>query len=278
MPGNYAHYKFGKKVYRELNKDIMGIIREHENLFYIGLFGPDILFYNSVIKGNRITRTGHSLHEALASGFFSNAKNVIRYSDNKNAAIAYITGYICHFILDSECHGYIEYKKRESSVSHSLIETEFEKDLMINKGKDIFTYSALDHVEIDDSDIKIIASFYRSMDEKEIKKSLINMKKVSRILIGRTKLKRNFVKMVLLFSGNYSELKDLLIKAEIDERCRDSNLELRKRFKHSIGIAANLAEDYYRHLESDRLSYRFARTYGVDTLELRKCEEMFCIF
>lgn len=46
MPTTYTHDLFGKKVYRQLPREIRKVIRENGNLFRIGLHGPDILFYD----------------------------------------------------------------------------------------------------------------------------------------------------------------------------------------------------------------------------------------
>lgn len=276
MPANYAHYRFGKKVYRELNESLTKIIRENMNIFFIGLHGPDILFYNNIIKSNRITRMGHGLHDAIASGFFMNAKKVICESEEHDAALAYTLGFICHFVLDSECHGFIEYKKRNSSMTHSRIETELERSLMISEGKDPHTYDTLGHIEINDRDTEIISEFFRTVDEKEIKRSLKNMKKVSRFLICRNRFKLAMIKTVMFFSGDYNEYKDLIMRKNPDDNCIESTFELRKRYKNAKGIAVELLEEFWEDLYTDSLNIRFARTYGVDNNEIRKYEEVFC--
>ena len=45
MPAAYAHYYFGKKVYKTLPKQEQEIIREGKYAFLLGLHGPDLLFY-----------------------------------------------------------------------------------------------------------------------------------------------------------------------------------------------------------------------------------------
>ena len=54
MPSTYAHYRFGRDVYRRLPDDIKGIISDERRLFLIGLHGPDILFYYKPLKSNRV--------------------------------------------------------------------------------------------------------------------------------------------------------------------------------------------------------------------------------
>ena len=49
MPTTYAHDLFGKKIYAKLPAEIQKVIRRNTNLYRIGLHGPDILFYLSLI-------------------------------------------------------------------------------------------------------------------------------------------------------------------------------------------------------------------------------------
>lgn len=44
MPAAYAHYYFGKKVYKTLPKQEQEMIREGKYAFLLGLHGPDLLF------------------------------------------------------------------------------------------------------------------------------------------------------------------------------------------------------------------------------------------
>jgi hypothetical protein len=55
------------------------------------------------------------------------ADEIIETASDKEAALAYIYGFICHFALDSTCHGYIDEKIAQSGVSHTEIEVEFER-------------------------------------------------------------------------------------------------------------------------------------------------------
>ena len=49
---------------------------------------------------------------------------------------AYLLGFICHFALDSRCHGYINEMVKETGVSHLEIEEEFEKYLLPDGGEE----------------------------------------------------------------------------------------------------------------------------------------------
>ena len=45
MPTTFAHDLFGKKVYKKLPEAMRRLVKEHKELYRIGLHGPDILFY-----------------------------------------------------------------------------------------------------------------------------------------------------------------------------------------------------------------------------------------
>src|SRR6056297_3360967 len=124
MPDTYAHYTFGQKVLANLDKTYKEMILENIDIFNIGLQGPDILFYYKPLIKNWINRVGYAMHKKSAAPFFLRAKKIIRRSIDKNINISYIAGFICHFLLDSECHPFINsLTEKMDNLSHSEIET-----------------------------------------------------------------------------------------------------------------------------------------------------------
>ena len=124
MPSMYAHYTFGSKVFKALPKSARDIIKRNKELYLIGLQGPDILFYYRPLSKNRINRYGYGMHDRPASEFFIPAASKYVKSGRNEAMLAYLLGFICHFSLDSTCHGYIEkntgYRQRNLKSNHRL--------------------------------------------------------------------------------------------------------------------------------------------------------------
>ena len=58
MPATYAHYIFGKKVYRALPGELREMIKENKAAYLLGLHGPDLLFYYKPYSKNRINQLG----------------------------------------------------------------------------------------------------------------------------------------------------------------------------------------------------------------------------
>ena len=106
MPAAYAHYCFGKEVYKELPEKEKKWILEGKDAFLLGLHGPDLLFYYFPLVKNRVNQQGVHLHQELAADFFE--KGLKKYRQSEDPVLrAYLYGFICHFILDSECQPYI---------------------------------------------------------------------------------------------------------------------------------------------------------------------------
>ena len=60
--------------------------------------------------------------------FFSHAKEVYKNAKDKDAALAYIYGFINHFVLDHVCHGYVYYMQEKLNMGHYEIESEFDRE------------------------------------------------------------------------------------------------------------------------------------------------------
>lgn len=61
---------------------------------------------------------------------------VKQYQKNPDPILrAYLYGYLCHFMLDSECHPYIDLYMEEKDLGHLEIETDFDRYLMEKDGK-----------------------------------------------------------------------------------------------------------------------------------------------
>lgn len=136
MPSTYAHRRFGADVLVQLPRELREKITPYRPLYDMGLHGPDLMFYYRALQSNPVNRLGNAMHEQPGRVFFTRARGVVNTARNKNAALAYALGFVCHFALDSTCHPYVERYTRESGVSHCEIETEFDNQLMREDGLD----------------------------------------------------------------------------------------------------------------------------------------------
>ena len=126
MPSTYAHRRFGADVLALLPDGLRATLEQHRELYDIGLHGPDLMFYYKALQSNPVNRLGNTMHEQKGEVFFTRARTVVENAPDKDAALAYALGFVCHFALDSTCHPYVEAYVRESGVGHCEIETEFD--------------------------------------------------------------------------------------------------------------------------------------------------------
>lgn len=266
MPAIYAHYIFGEKMKRAFSPEIRALIRKNPDLFEIGLHGPDILFYYRALQKNKVNQTGFGMHSQPAGRFFARSASVIRNTENENdkdARIAYILGFLCHFALDLSCHSYIEQKIRVSHVSHSLIESEFDRYLLLRNRKIPLHAEVTGHLFVTPEYASQIHSFFPALSAEEIESSLHSMIWYNDLLTTPNPFKRTGIALVLRISGKYKSMRGLMMNKKGDPRCRDSNLRLHKLMNHAIDICLDLTDNYVCCLSApSSLDPLFDRTFG----------------
>ncbi len=112
MPGFTTHYIFGMKAYNDMPfTPLKHTIAKYRWLYQLGLQGPDMFFYNIPILRHRDYRNvGSYMHEHKVSAFFECCLHhigTIHSRQQQEEAIAYLTGFINHYIADSICHPYV---------------------------------------------------------------------------------------------------------------------------------------------------------------------------
>lgn len=138
MPGFTTHYILGMKAYNDLpNNQLKWIISKHRWLYQLGLQGPDMFFYNIPILRHRDYRNvGSYMHEHHISDFFVcflNEITQIESRQQREQAISYFCGYLCHYIGDFICHpfvyGRIDYDINNPSSQHHGLHAALENDI-----------------------------------------------------------------------------------------------------------------------------------------------------
>ena len=245
MPSTYAHYRLGKEVIQRLDPDLRAIAEGHRQLYDIGLHGPDILFYYDALHRNPTSQIGFDMHGFPARDFFGPARDIISKTDDRDAAEAYLMGFVCHFALDSTCHPYIEDYIHDRGVAHTKIEGEFDRMLLVKDGKDPMRQSLVPHIRPSAENAEVISEFFPECP-------------------GR--LKRWMVVRALRKSGNYDDMIGLVLNAEGDPGCDDSNKRLTELYDESVELSVELIRDLHAYLvgRKDILCARFDRTFGVE--------------
>src|SRR5699024_9656479 len=105
-------------------------------LYHIGLHGPDIFFYYHPLSKNPMQALGGQLHLLSGREIFTRMEAVRdRYpADSRRGLDAYIFGFICHYALDSSAHGTVYKGIKETGASHTAIESDFDRALLLEDG------------------------------------------------------------------------------------------------------------------------------------------------
>ena len=260
MPAGYAHLDFGDEVLKTLPDSIKDIIQNNIELYHIGVHGPDILFYHNALKSNPVSRLGFEMHNLEAYDFFYKAKEIIDQSLNYDASLAYILGFVTHFTLDSECHGYIGKMQKELNMTHSELESEFDRQLLVNKGFNPLTTSLTSHIHPSHDKSKIIAPFF-GLKDVDIDRSLKDLLFFLKMLLAPGKIKRTFILQVMKMAGIYEEYKGLMINYEKNSKSEKAIDELIVLKKNAVHVAYDLIINYMEFLDGGDLKERFRRTY-----------------
>lgn len=246
MPSTYAHYRLGQEVLGQLPGGIRTTINSYKQLYDIGLHGPDILFYYKPLWTCAVNKQGYDMHERSGREFFENAAKVISRlnTGDERAALAYVYGFCCHFALDVSCHEYIDAKIAASGVSHTEIEVEFDRSLMIKDGFDPLTHSLTDHIIPIHENADIIRRFYDNLTTDEVVQALDGMIKYNKLLIAPSHLKRYLIYALLGITGNYKEMHGVLVNYKANPQCADSTEKLYKFYDKAVRLAVRLIGEF----------------------------------
>lgn len=147
MPAFITHYLFGVDMYQSTSyDDLKAIIYNHQNVYKLGLQGPDIFFFDILqVLGPAEFNIGNHMHERRVSEFFSNyIKQLTTLTGEPfHISLTYLCGLLCHYSLDAHVHPYIYYRagyspnipssSRESFSTHGTLEALIDKHLLYKR-------------------------------------------------------------------------------------------------------------------------------------------------
>ena len=265
MPSTYAHYKFGQEIYKRLPESIKSSVDLSRELFAIGQHGPDIFFYHSALKANPVRDMGFAMHERSALEFFEPAVKILQNTDDRSGYRAYIYGFVCHFILDSTSHWYVEDAIKETGVPHTWIEGDLDRMLMARDGLDPVKYMTASHIAVSDANAGVISEFFPSVSKESAYKALKDMVFYSKLLRCKGPLKRKFILTGINIMGGSEFLGGMVIRPKANEKCEDAVKNLDILFNKALDEAEIYLAEFEEAIETGMpLSDRFNRTFGPD--------------
>ena len=252
MPSTYAHRRFGTNVLEHLPDELRAQLEQNRELYDIGLHGPDLLFYYHAAKSNPVGALGNAMHEEPGRVFFDRARRVVHCEADRDAALAYALGFVCHFALDSTCHPYVEQFTRESGVTHCEIETEFDNMLLRWDGYDPLKFFTASHIHPSEKNAGIIAPFYEGISEQTALEALKGMISVHRVVLTGMKV-----------VGKYDMLHGLVANPQPNPKCVKSGKQLEALYAKALPLAETLILEFMAKLDTDEpLDKAYDHTFG----------------
>ena len=240
MPTTYTHDKFGKDVYKKLPEHIKAVIRKGKGVYRIGQHGPDIFFYYKPIclPQSRINKIGPQL-------------------------ASYLFGFARHFMLDSTCHGYVGRFEKQTGISHAEIETELDRYLMIESGKEPRVYLPASVLDDSEENCRVIARMFPSVTPKQIHRALEGQKLYDRLLTCKNPMKEKVVLGGMHVLGCYDILEGQVMRKKANPACRESTTRLMELYQKALDETPAILENLYECLygTGTTLSSRFLRDY-----------------
>lgn len=259
MPSTYAHERFGNLVYDHLPENLQEKISEEQDLYHIGLQGPDILFYCDPFGINGTAEAGRLMHKMSGRMFFARETDLLERQNGsiREAGEVYMYGMLCHYVLDSACHGFINRYARELGVSHGVIEGEFDRSLIAEEGRVPVEEDMTANFHPSKRSDEVISIFYPAQGLKIISKSTKRFKFFHRVLRCPGSLKRNFLYTGLKVIKQYDALRGHITSEKPVPECAESCLHLRKILVESVPEAVRLIKVFPDIPDEERFDLTF---------------------
>lgn len=256
MPAAYTHYRLGKIVLASIQQPLKTVLENNLDLFNVGLHGPDILFYNRPYIHSKINRLGSAMHKQRADIFFYQAIEILKETKSE-AQFAYLCGFVCHYILDSNGHPYINTIIKETGVTHFEIETELDRYFMVKDHLDPLPSKLTDHIKANEDIVNNIEPYFKAT-KKDLYKSLKGMKFYDRLLIAPQLYKRGLIYLVLSITFTYKRFQGFVVNYRPNKTVTPYLEHLEKLFNQSINECFDALDNFINVIKDDcPLSPRF---------------------
>ena len=269
MPNTYAHYRFGQEVLMELSPVIRQAIEENIDIFNIGVHGPDIYsFYHALLndKRNKLCSREHAnpcldLMQYAAAVMQKDTKNKKTMKEKMTASqksLVYMYGVICHFALDGYCHGFVNHTRDTTELAHNLMESEFDRMLMLMDGRNPFSYCPGNTLVSKKEYADAIAHVSPEADSVTVLRSVRRMRKWCNFYVAPTVFHRVIIYFGLVVSFNYKKRSGMIMKYKENKKCADTNKELFRLYCKAKKLAISLIEEYAENVFANK---KYAKVY-----------------
>ena len=244
MPNSFAHLHFGDLVFEGLSDENQKRVSYRKDLYLIGIQGPDFIFFYHPLKANHVSAKAHELHNMTGREFFSRAVQEMEKHPDRDAALSYVTGFICHFALDSAGHAFVNRYEKERGICHSDIEGDFDRTLLASLGKDPVKEDFNLHFPVKEDAGRIISPFTNGLDAGTTRKALRMCRSHKALLFCPGAFKRTVILAFLKVAGKYRSNRGQVMGTGPYADTEDSDRELMRLLNEAVPFSIQLISEF----------------------------------
>ncbi|MCI8454439.1 MAG: zinc dependent phospholipase C family protein [Lachnospiraceae bacterium] len=268
MPAVFAHDLFGRMIESRLSGEKRRLIRRNKDCFYLGLQGPDPLFFYRPSVKNAIRLTGNSLHAQKSTVLFEDGISAIieaRKAGNsrqEEAFLSYLMGFVCHFALDSSLHGFINYQDRFSGFSHTALETELDRTLLLKEGYEPFRTVRASHLKITRDTVMAMSRIF-GVPKAAAVEMLASMKLFNRLFVNASEATKQAVCFLIRPVKEYQLARGMFMWKTSPEGCGELVAIMERMFYQALPTGERLVNALWESVQAGAaLPKRFDQRFG----------------
>ncbi len=211
MPNLFAHYTLGERALGAMTSSELHLAKAAANPFILGLQGPDVFFYGSILRDRLATDFGSRLHTFSGRALLEKFCSAGALS---TPVRAYLMGFVGHFTLDVLAHPYVG-EVQEDEATHLALESDFDIYLLAKAGikpwknklyklcpKDLGTQAAL---------AEAYAPWHEEISPERVSASVRDLHNIRRLMRTPNQLKFSLIRKIMEAKGIYTKLYGMLI-------------------------------------------------------------------
>ncbi|MBQ7800919.1 MAG: zinc dependent phospholipase C family protein [Oscillospiraceae bacterium] len=246
MPSHYAHYRFGTQVLATLPADVRRPIQRFRRLYDVGLHGPDLFFYHNFLAKDTVVALGLKYHHQTGREYFTRVCKRLRLEPTE-AGIAYLYGVLAHYCLDSVCHPFVLEQTAGGMISHTELETEFDRYLLTLDGKEQpHTFDNSRHMKLTRGECVTVSEFYPPATPDNVLRSLKSMTWFTKNTAVPEGAKRGALKKGLSLTN--PAVRGMLMPTRPNRACAALDEPMLALYEQAVALYPKLVEQLMAHM------------------------------
>ena len=248
MPNYYAHLSLGAQVLSQLPQELSLLLNRERSAFDLGCLGPDPLFFYRPTLPNPVRREGVAMHARSALPVYGRLREAVE--EDAPMSAGYAAGFLCHLALDSACHGWIDRRAAEGTVTHLAMEAEFdrllmERDDLVSLGRSYLPPMPSGEV------FAAAARAYQHTSPKQLEEGYRSMRRDTALFarLSGHRLSRPANRAVGALPG-LKALQGIFLTADSHDAYAESNEYLTRQLAATVEAAAKQTQRFFQAAES----------------------------